>query len=292
MAIYQPYFYIIQDKRNGIYYAGAKWAQDADPTKLMMPGGYLTSSGTIKAIIEQHGISSFVIRKIRLFETTEHAQDYETRFLRKVNARNHPKFYNGHNNDGAMNVAKMKLVMLELYGDANYTNREKAKETTLKRFGVENVFQPEDVRKRCDSRKEELYGDPNYNNREKAKRTTLEMYGVEWTLQSIEIREASKRTKQDKYGDPNYNNRIGAKETWFKKYGEVHPNKTDRNRKILKEAALNREQSKSNREVVFVIKKYQRVYGKELKLGRAWFRKSDEYLNNIVRLLEEKYGVL
>jgi len=310
MAIYTPYFYIIQDKRNGMYYAGAKWVQ-ANPNNFMKLGGYLTSSETIKSLIEQYGLSAFAVRKIRVFDTAEQAQDYETRFLRKVNARKHPKFYNGHNNDGAMDVAKMKIVMMEVYGDPNYNNREKARETTLKRFGVdnynnrekarettlkrfgvENVFQSDEIRKRCDSTKEELYGDPNYNNREKAKQTTLERYGVEYNLQSTEVREAAKKTKEIKYGDPNYNNRPGAKETWMKKYGEEHPNKTERNRKILKKAALKREQEKSNREVVLIIKEYQSAYGKELHLGRAWFRKSDDYLNNIVRLLEEKYGVL
>ena len=99
MSIYTPYFYIIQDKRNGIYYAGAKWAKDANPSNFMVEGGYETSSDTIKELIRHHGLSNFIIRKIRAFETGEAAHDYETRFLQKVDARNHPRFYNGHNND-------------------------------------------------------------------------------------------------------------------------------------------------------------------------------------------------
>lgn len=84
MAIYQPYFYVIQDKRNGIYYAGAKWAKDANPATFMVEGGYETSSDTIKELIRHHGLSNFIIRKIRAFETGEAAHDYETRFLQKV----------------------------------------------------------------------------------------------------------------------------------------------------------------------------------------------------------------
>ena len=98
-TIYTPYFYIIQDTRNGKYYAGAKWAKDADPDNLMKENGYITSSITIKNIILISGVSAFKIRKIRKFETAEEAYDYESKFLIKVDARDNNRFYNGHNND-------------------------------------------------------------------------------------------------------------------------------------------------------------------------------------------------
>ena len=35
---YQPYFYVIQDSCNGMYYAGVKWGKDANPGIFMVEG--------------------------------------------------------------------------------------------------------------------------------------------------------------------------------------------------------------------------------------------------------------
>jgi hypothetical protein len=112
MSIYTPYFYIIQDVRNGIYYAGSKYGKDADPSNFMIEGGYTTTSNTVRKIIRQFGLNSFAIRKIKKFEKAEDALQYEKRFLLKVNARNNPRFYNGHNNDWKMhdNTGKVAVV--------------------------------------------------------------------------------------------------------------------------------------------------------------------------------------
>jgi hypothetical protein len=120
MAIYHeyiPYFYIIQDVRNGMYYAGSKYGQDANPSNFMIEGGYDTSSETIKELIRQHGLSNFVIRKIRTFENGPEAHRYETRFLVKVNARRNKRFYNGHNNElVAYGSYEYNEFMIEKYG--------------------------------------------------------------------------------------------------------------------------------------------------------------------------------
>jgi hypothetical protein len=121
MAIYQdqyrPYFYIIQDVRNGMYYAGAKWGKDANPSNFMVEGGYTTSSNTIKKLIQQYGLDNFIIRKIRIFETPNETCYYETRFLEKVGARKNKKFYNLHNNDNIFDTEKMCFVTEMIYGE-------------------------------------------------------------------------------------------------------------------------------------------------------------------------------
>jgi len=38
MNIYNPYFYIIQDTRNGMYYAGSKTSKGANPENFMIMG--------------------------------------------------------------------------------------------------------------------------------------------------------------------------------------------------------------------------------------------------------------
>jgi len=172
-----------------MYYVGAKWAQDADPSNFMKPGGYETSSETIKSLIEQHGLSVFVVRKIRVFETADEAQKYETRFLRRVNARNHPKFYNGHNNDGAMDPIKMKIVMMESHGVENCSQIEsvksKKRDTVYKNYGVDNPLKSDQIRA-------------------KVRQTNLDRYGVDHPLKSDQIRAKVRQTNLDRYGVDNY----------------------------------------------------------------------------------------
>lgn len=58
MDIYTPYFYNIQDTRNGMYYAGIKYGKDANPKTFMTEGGYQTSSKTIKKLIISFRLTS------------------------------------------------------------------------------------------------------------------------------------------------------------------------------------------------------------------------------------------
>lgn len=131
MAIYQPYFYIIQDVRNGIYYAGAKWAQDANPSNFMVEGGYETSSETIRELIREHGLDNFIVRKIKIFATGPEAYQYEKRFLQKVNARKNPRFYNKHNNEGAMDHESLRILTNEKYGVDNISQTEHWRQTVI-----------------------------------------------------------------------------------------------------------------------------------------------------------------
>ena len=117
MNIYTPYFYIIQDIRNGIYYAGAKWGRDSNPLNFMLDGGYQTSSNTILKIIEIFNSNVFVTRKIKKFKTSKEAVDYETRFLKKVKARTNRNFYNRHENDFIYDTEKQKFITEIIYGD-------------------------------------------------------------------------------------------------------------------------------------------------------------------------------
>jgi hypothetical protein len=207
MAIYQPYFYIIQDKRNGIYYVGAKWAQDANPATFMVEGGYTTSSNTINELISQHGLSNFITRKIRIFITANEAQNYETRFLRKVDARRNLRFYNAHNNDGAMDVIKMKSIMIELYGVDNPWKspiiQQKILETQYKRYDGKLFTQTEEFKKQYTETCLDKYGTQYHTQAEivkqKQRETNLRKYGVENQSQREEVRKnISIKTRETK----------------------------------------------------------------------------------------------
>lgn len=70
---------------------------------------------------------------------------------------------------------------LEKYGDATFTNREKAKETCRKNFGVDYSFQSEKVK-------------------DKIKKTTLNRHGVENIFQLDSVKEKVEKTNLEKYG--------------------------------------------------------------------------------------------
>jgi hypothetical protein len=249
MVIYQPYFYIIQDIRCDMYYAGAKWARGCHPGQLLKEDGYLTSSETIKELIEQYGLNIFIIRKIRTFETGYEAYDYETRFLVKVDAKNNPKFYNKHNNDHLFSYhdKKYKEKMLELYRVENPLHspeiKNKVKSTNIQKYGAQNVFSRDsNIRYSIFDTFIEKYGVVNISQlketQEKIRETSLKTRNVDHHLKDPKviqkridtisqrtdedtknIYEKIKKTKKQKYGDENYTNDEQRKQTNYERYG-------------------------------------------------------------------------
>lgn len=47
-----------------------------------------------------------------------------------------------------------------------------------------------------------------------------------------------------------------------------------------------------SRQCVKEVKKYKEKYGREIKLGRAWDRKSDEWVLNKLKVLQLQYGII
>lgn len=55
-------------------------------------------------------------------------------------------------------IKKMKSAKLEKYGDENYSNWESGKKTCIKKYGVENPFQAEEVKKKMRKTWKKKYG--------------------------------------------------------------------------------------------------------------------------------------
>ena len=97
------------------------------------------------------------------------------------------------------NVAKVKEIHDKITKTSkekwknNFNNREKAVNTSLKK-----------------------YGKNNYNNKQKSKQTCLNKYGVEYSLQLPEIRQKIKNTNLKKYG-----NEIYSKSIYFKQNKDI-----------------------------------------------------------------------
>ena len=81
-------------------------------------------------------------------------------------------------------IKKTARTKLDRYGDSKYNNRDKNKETCNERYGVDNVFQLEEVK-------------------EKIVETNIATYGVEHPMKAPECVEIFKRSCIEKYGVDN-----------------------------------------------------------------------------------------
>lgn len=108
-------------------------------------------------------------------------------------------------------VKKPKLLSYEhnrktnllKYGDPNYNNPEKYKQTNLEKYGVENIFK--DVQKVREAYLAKL-GVSNPNKLEwvikKREQTNLQRYGAKSGAQTKEIKEKVRQTNIERYGVP------------------------------------------------------------------------------------------
>lgn len=293
MYIYQPYFYIIQHKSSGKYYAGCKYAQDANPSKFMIEGGYITSSPIIKKIIEDQGLSSFDIKKIRVFETPDETREYETRYLQKVNARNNIRFYNTHNNDGYMDRTKQKEYFQQRYMvDSPFESEElrvKSQNTLMKNYGVEYPMQSEIIKKRFIDTNINRYGVPypmmNENIKNKQRLTNEQLYGVQNQFQRFEVKETTKATNKTRYGNEfpqrTQNIKDRTKNTNIMRYNHEYP---------MMDTNTKQKQSLTNRQMYGVSNAFQI---KEVKERNAAIRKerADRKCLKDYYTLCEKYGI-
>lgn len=141
MNIYTPYFYIIQHIKSKKLYAGSKYASGCHPDEFMQPNGYQTSSPTINSIIEQEGLSSFIVLRIDTFCDNIFPYEYETLFLQTLNCAKSSDWYNAHNNDGILPsyaTEEFYQLMFNKHGDRFYNNPSKNKITCLERYGVDH----------------------------------------------------------------------------------------------------------------------------------------------------------
>jgi len=317
MSIYIPYFYVIQEISTCKLYAGSKWGRGSNPEKLLVEGGYITSSKSIKSRIKKNGICSFIIRKIRMFDSAAAAYSYETRFLRRVNASKNSMFYNAHNNEKITpGTEEFENIMMEKYGVKNlmqsrelYLNWVDAFD---KKYGVKNPYQLEHVKNKAIKTRLEKYGYKYFNKditkqivmdrygvenvsqldevKNKKKNTTRKNYGVDNPFQSEEIKAKIKINNLEKYGNENimqteYGKKLFRK-SLLEKYGVDNYSKTEE----FKEHNKNRLKSHHSRPIIFRIKEYQLKYN--LRFGRGWTNKPDKDLEIIMDNLVTKYGEL
>lgn len=159
-----PYFYIIKHIPSGKYYAGCKINSSADPSNLMTQKGYKTTSKIVKKIIKEDGLESFTILRLRLFNVASEALNYESRFLKKVNAAQNVMFLNLSN--GGKNFCNKGGYKLR---ESTKKKMRKPKSTeTIKKQNKEKTNRSKDVYlKMVETRKK---NNPIWNNEKMRKK--------------------------------------------------------------------------------------------------------------------------
>ena len=144
---------------------------------------------------------------------------------------------------------KVKNTCLERYGDENYSNREKAKLTYLKKYGVTSPLKSDIFKRKSKETCLKKYG-VEYTGQipqkiEKTKNTFLEKYGVDSIFKSNKIREQILNTCIKKYAtsEDDISNIVNIgqltyiknkiKNTCLKKYGVDNPMHSDYYKHLL-----------------------------------------------------------
>lgn len=118
---------------------------------------------------------------------------------------------------------KKKKTCFERYGNPNYRNRMKAKQTYIKHYGVDNNM-------KSDKGKSEY------------KAAIQEKYGKDWMTQTKRFQDKAKETWMEKYGvnNPTKSKEVvdGIQERFLKKHGVKNPMQIEENKDKIKKTCL------------------------------------------------------
>ena len=88
-SIYTPFTYCITFIPTGQRYYGVRYAKGCHPSQLWTT--YFTSSKIISNLIEEYSKDSFTFEVRKTFTNGDSALYWETKFLNRIDAANHPE---------------------------------------------------------------------------------------------------------------------------------------------------------------------------------------------------------
>ena len=141
-------------------------------------------------------------------------------------------------------VKQRKKTRLEKYGDENYVNREKAKQTSLKRYGVEVPSQSEQVKEEVRQRNIVKYGVDSPNKlelyKQRVRDSNLKKYGLVSPMQTEKVKQKISNTQMSK--SPEIKKLIRQKftKTCLDRYGVTNPFAAYSVKKKIKQTCLER----------------------------------------------------
>jgi len=203
---------------------------------------------------------------------------------------------------------KIKITMQNKYGVSHPSKSkeiiDKKRKNNKEKYGVECVFNLPEIRKKC----VESIQNQDWDERKKRHE---EKYGVKFSTQRKEIKnkvletrsELSNRKKVKLIREYKRVFKITLTRGWYQssdeklekiledivvEYGEFN---VEELADIIPEKKYTSTIEKlQSRPYVKQIKKYKEKYGRKIKLGRVWDRKSDEWLMNKLKELQLQYG--
>lgn len=226
----QSYTYLIKFIPTGQLYYGVRWGNKVAPEEDLWKK-YFTSSKYIKKLINDYGSDCFDYQIRRVFNNKNKARLWEETVLKRMKVVEKDVWLNKTDNHSILN---------------NIDSLNKMKETNLKRYGVKNAFQSEEIKEKIRDANIEKYGvaHPAQSEvvKQKTKETMLERYGVEHYSQTNEYKKRYKNTIKIKHGVEHYSKTDEyvqkTKETMLNKYGVDNYSKTQEYKNKTKKTCL------------------------------------------------------
>ena len=174
-----------------------------------------------------------------------------------------------------------------------------AKETCLKKYGVENAGWTEESQKKIKETNNKKYGVDFYTQtqdfKNKTKKTCIEKYGVEWT--GTKVKEINKKIKQTclkKYNSiyPIQNEccKEKVKKTNLERYGTENYTQTQEFKEKTKETCLQKYNTEwTGNGVQFIHEKIKQTNFE--KYGVESYSQTKEYKDKVINTMRQKYGV-
>lgn len=132
----------------------------------------------------------------------------------KANEKSKPRFFPEH----------IEAIKKYIIYDQENSKSEKTKKTNLDKYGVENVFQSQEIKNKIKDKLIKSYGVDSPLKSEqilnKAKKTCIEKYGVDNPLKNKTIKSKREKTNLEKYGFKNAIQNSEVKEKAKKKFNE------------------------------------------------------------------------
>jgi len=101
-----PFTYYLYHKPTGKKYYGVRFKNGCHPNDLW--NKYFSSSVKVKKLIEEYGLNSFDYQIRKIFKNKKDAINWETKFLKKINAINNNDWLNQNNGYGTFGMLGKK----------------------------------------------------------------------------------------------------------------------------------------------------------------------------------------
>ena len=173
----------------------------------------------------------------------------------------------------------------------------KVKEVNLIKYGVQNVFQLEDVKNKIKNTNLQKYGVENYAKTEeckkKTKTTNLSKYGQEYYTQTEEYKKRYKNTCLEKYGYESHTKNEEVKEKIYKtnieRYGVKYLMQNEKIKNKIKNTNMIKYGGNSPSSSIIIRNKIKRTNLK--KYGVECYTQTEEFKSKYKNTCQKKYGV-